>query len=184
MPAGRKSLAAEWLTEDGLILLEGWAREGLKDDDIANKIGISKSTFYEWKKKYQDFSDALKKGKAPVDFKVENQLLQSALGHFVTVKEPMKLKTVKRIDGKMIEEERVEYVDKQIYIAPVPICQFFWLKNRKPDKWRDKQEAQVSLSTGQLADLIDGLKEPVDNDLYAEAAGVDGAVAQEQAETD
>lgn len=144
MPAGRKSLAAEWITEDGLILLEGWAREGLKDDDIANKIGISKSTFYEWKKKYQEFSDALKKGKAPVDFKVENQLLKSALGYFVTVKEPVKVRTKKQMKDKgTIEEEHIEYVDKEIYIPPSPICQFFWLKNRKSDRWRDKPECST-----------------------------------------
>ena len=47
-----------------------------------------------------------------------------------------------------------------------------------------KDSVDVSVDTGQLADLIDGLKEPVDDDIYAETAGIDGAVAQEQAETD
>lgn len=41
----------EWLTEEGLLLIEGWARDGLIDEQIAGNMGISTSTFYEWKKK-------------------------------------------------------------------------------------------------------------------------------------
>lgn len=139
--AGRKSMVDEWITEDALILLEGWAREGLTDKDIADNIGIGYSTFTAWKAKNKAIQEALKKGKAPVDFKVENQLLKSALGYYVTVKEPIKLKTKKQLKDKgMIEEEKIEFVEKQIYIPPIPACQFFWLKNRKSDKWREKQE--------------------------------------------
>lgn len=163
MPAGRKGLSAEWLTEDGLILLEGWAREGLTDKQIQEKIGISYTTFYEWKKKYPEFADALKRGKAPVDFKVENQLLKSALGYYVTVKEPIKVRTKKQLKDKgTIEEEHIEYVDKQIYIPPVPICQFFWLKNRKPEKWRDKPITDTDVREIEdlrpLAEMIDPTK--------------------------
>lgn len=75
---------AEWLTEDGLTCLRGWAREGATDEQIAEYMGISRSTLYEWKKKYPDISDALKKGKAVVDFEVENALLNKALSGDVT----------------------------------------------------------------------------------------------------
>lgn len=75
---------SEWLTQDKLILLEGWARDGLTDEQIAAKCGIARSTLYEWKKKHKDFSDALKKGKEVVDFEVENALLKSALEGNVT----------------------------------------------------------------------------------------------------
>ncbi len=68
-----------WLTEDGLTLLEGWARDGLTDEQLAEKIDISTSTLYEWKKKYSEISEALKKNKEIVDFKVENALLEKAL---------------------------------------------------------------------------------------------------------
>lgn len=73
-----------WLTEEGLLLLEGWAREGLTDEQIANKIGISRSTLNDWKKKHPDISDTLKKGKEVVDTQVENALLQSALDGNIT----------------------------------------------------------------------------------------------------
>ena len=71
----------QWLTKEGLILIEGWARDGLTDVQIAKKIGISKQTFYDWQKRYPDFSDSLKKGKEIVDRQVENALLKKALGY-------------------------------------------------------------------------------------------------------
>lgn len=73
-----------WLTEDGLTLLEGWARDGLSDEQLAEKIGINRTTLYDWKKKYSDISDALKKGKEIVDIQVENALLKSALEGNIT----------------------------------------------------------------------------------------------------
>ena len=74
----------DWLEKDKLILLEGWAREGLTDEQIAHNMGIANSTYYEWKKKSKEISEALKKNKDIVDFEVENALLKSALEGNVT----------------------------------------------------------------------------------------------------
>ena len=115
----------DWLENDKLILLEGWARDGLTDEQIAKKIGIATSTFYEWKKKELEFSEALKKGKEVIDFEVENALLKRALGY-------------------EYEEETYENgiltkkVKKQV--APDTTAQIFWLKNRKPNNWKDRVE--------------------------------------------
>ena len=79
-----KSKANEWLEQDKLTLLEGWARDGLTDEQIANNIGISRSTLFEWRKNNQDISNALKKGKEVVDYEVENALLQNALNGNIT----------------------------------------------------------------------------------------------------
>lgn len=153
--AGRKSQVGEWLTDDGLILLEGWARDGLTDKEIAAKIGISQSTFYDWKNKFSQFSEAIKKGKAPVDYKVENQMLKSALGYTVKVKKAVKLKTKKQLTGKgVIEEEHIEFVEEEVYIPPNQAAQFFWLKNRRPDKWRDKVVEAADTSTLDRLDEI------------------------------
>ena len=75
---------AEWLTEDGLLMIEGWARDGLTDEQIAGNMGIAYSTFREWCKSQPALSAALKRGKAPVDIQVENALLKKALGGDVT----------------------------------------------------------------------------------------------------
>lgn len=91
----------EWIEPEGLIRLEGWARDGLTDEQIASNCGISPGTLYDWKNKHPEISKALKKGKEVVDYEVENALLKRALAGDTT-------------------------------------AQIFWLKNRRPDKWRDK----------------------------------------------
>lgn len=67
-----------------LDLIEGWARDGLTDEQIYNSLGIGKSSFYEYKNKYVEFSDALKNGKEVVDYQVEKALLTKALRGDVT----------------------------------------------------------------------------------------------------
>lgn len=74
----------EWLEKDNLILIEGWAREGLTNEQIANNMGINVKTLYDWKKNQSNICNALKKGKEVVDFEVENALLKNALDGNVT----------------------------------------------------------------------------------------------------
>lgn len=114
-----------WLTPEGLIKLEGWARDGLTDEQIAKNMKISPATLYNWKKDHLEILESLKKGKEVVDYEVENALLKRALGY--TVKEEKLTK-----DGEVIELEREVPGDVT--------AQIFWLKNRKPDSWRDKPE--------------------------------------------
>lgn len=74
----------KWLEPENLLRVEGWARDGLTDEDIAANMGISRSTLNNWKNKYSDISDALKKGKEVVDRQVENALLKEALDGNIT----------------------------------------------------------------------------------------------------
>ena len=74
----------EWLEEDKLILLEGWARDGLSEDQIAKNMGITRPTLWDWKKKEINIFNALKKGREVVDFEVENALYKSAMEGNVT----------------------------------------------------------------------------------------------------
>jgi hypothetical protein len=67
-----------WKSHDGLLLIEGWARDGLTNEQIAHNIGISRETLNVWTKKYSDISDALKKSKDVVDRQVENALFKKA----------------------------------------------------------------------------------------------------------
>ena len=74
----------KWQEPDNLVLLQGWARDGCTDEELAKKMNISPSTLYEWVKKYPEISEAIKKGKEVVDYEVENALLKKALGGDVT----------------------------------------------------------------------------------------------------
>jgi len=96
----------KWLEPDGQILLQGWARDGLTEEQIAHNMGISARTLTAYKKQYSPILLALKKGKEVVDFAVENALLKKALSGDVT-------------------------------------AMIFWLKNRRPDKWRDRHEMRM-----------------------------------------
>lgn len=124
----------EWLEPESLLLIEAWARDGLTDEQISANMGISTSTFYEWKKNYPEFSESLKKGKEVVDIQVENALLKRALGYKYT-------ETTSEVgeDGEM-------RVTKQVTkeVVPDTTAQIFWLKNRKPTFWRDKQNIEHS----------------------------------------
>lgn len=147
-----------WRTPEGLTLLEGWARDGLTDEDLARKIGINRATFYDWKNRFSDISDAVKKGKEIVDFEVERKLLDSALGFKVTVRKPIKVKTEKQKVGEgKIVEERIVYAEEEIYVPPNATSQIFWLKNRRPDKWRDKPEAPEAADDN-LKQYLEGMK--------------------------
>lgn len=241
---GSRGKYKDWLTDEGLLKLEGWARDGLTDEQIAINIGIRRTTLYDWKKKYSDISDALKKGKEVIDRQVENALFKSAIGYeYIEVTKERIIDTgqKKRHDGEseLTEEEweislayfngHCAYCDKQSsmtkdHLDPlknggklsfnnvIPACQscnsskkdnqwlswyqkqkfynkerakkiseyiqftlvfpknekkdddgklivtkevtkfikpdttagIFWLKNRKPDVWRDKKETELS----------------------------------------
>ena len=74
----------EWLEPDNLILLEGWARSGLTEEQIAHNMGISRTSLWDWKKKEPNILNTLKKNKDIVDFEVENALLKNAMEGNVT----------------------------------------------------------------------------------------------------
>lgn len=126
------------------IWAEGLAKLGKIEDDIAAAMGIHVSTLRDWKKKFPEFSVALKIGKSEADTQVENSLFKRAMGY-----EYEETKTVN--DG-----ERVEKTIKQV--APDVTAQIFWLKNRKPEEWRDKVHQEVTGKDGgpvQITNLSD-----------------------------
>ena len=113
----------KWLKEENLLLLEGWARDGLTDEQIAKNMGISVKTLFNRKTSYLPILQALKKGKEVVDYEVENALLSSALEGNTT-------------------------------------AQIFWLKNRRPDKWRDKQKEETDKTAlDKLDNILNEIKE-------------------------
>ena len=140
----------EWLTPDGLLQLEGWARDGLTDDQIAAKIGITRSTFYAWANKYADFSDAIKKGKAPVDIQVENALLKRALGYDYeeTTKEV-------RIEPGGKQQTTIKTVKK--HVPGDVTAQIIWLNNRKPATWRRDRQAPPAADAAQDDGFLEAL---------------------------
>ena len=147
----------QWLTEEGLLQLEAWARNGLTNEQIAANMGITRETLRVWCNTYPVISAALKRGKEVVDIQVENALLKRALGY--------SYKEITRESQFNPQTEQYEMVvTKEITkeVVPDTTAQIFWLKNRKPDEWRDKKDVEHSgsvnnpfaaLSTEQLLKL-------------------------------
>lgn len=154
---GRAGKYLDWITDDGLLLLRGFARDGLTDKEIAEKkIGVSERTLTDWKARFPSVSSALKQGRLPADYEVEDSLHKSAVGFVIKLKKPIKLKTKKQLKDKgTIEEERIEYAEEEIYIAPQVAAQIFWLKNRRRDKWRDRPEGTELQENPLLQSLLD-----------------------------
>lgn len=75
---GRKTKYDDFIDRKGLVLVEGWARDGLTDLQIAKNIGVAMSTFCDWKNKHPEFSEALKRSKDVADYEVENALFKKA----------------------------------------------------------------------------------------------------------
>ena len=130
------------------------------NEQIAKNMGISRSTLNEWKKKFPDISDTLKRSKEVVDVEVENALLKRALGYSTT--EVTRERALNPETGK-VELVVTKAVTKEV--PPDTTAQIFWLKNRRPDLWRDKQNVELSgevasnpfagLTTEQLIKLAD-----------------------------
>lgn len=137
-----------WLTPEGLLKIEGWARDGLTDEQIAINIGIGYSTLQTWKSKYQDIQDTLKRGKEVVDRQVENALLKRALGY--TYEE---ITYEGGVETKRVVKE----------VVPDTTAQIFWLKNRKREAWADRQNIELSQpiddSIREMEDYFERLKE-------------------------
>lgn len=119
------------MTQEGLLKIEGWARDGCTDKEIAANIGINPDTLYTWKKKFPILADTLKKGKDVVDRQVEKSLLQRALGYSYE-------ETSKKYEGGVMTERKVT----KKHVPPDTTAQIFWLKNRKPEQWRDKPRSE------------------------------------------
>lgn len=149
----RKTRIDQLFDEDTLVLIEGLARDGYTNQDIAGRLGIEPSVLYNAKRERPEINAAINRGKQVVDYKVENALLKSALGY--KTKET-KVTTIMRY-GKVVEEQK-ETLEKEV--PPNSISCQVWLYNRCPDKWKrnrdklleDEEEATIQVTVKRATD--------------------------------
>lgn len=123
--------------------LKNWTHSGMIEVDMAKKLGISEATFSNYKNKYPELTNLLSEAKIIPDQQVEDSLFKRAIGYSyeeVTNEAMLNPQTMK------YELEVTKVVTK--HVAPDVTAQIFWLKNRRPDKWRDKQEMQLNANVG------------------------------------
>lgn len=128
-PGGRPTKYDPDFVRQAAILCE----RGATDAEIAEIFDVSTRTLARWKADYPDFCQALNIGKDLCDQRVERTLYQKAVGFHYTEQEAIKVKRDKDL-------EEVEIVDVEKYAMPDNTSAIFWLKNRRPDRWRDRQE--------------------------------------------
>jgi len=162
-----KTVVDYWLTEEGLLLIKGWARDGHTYKEIAkDKLKISTSTLCVWQHKYPEIKEALKQCGEIVDRRVEDSLLNRALGYNYTETKT----TIENVGG-------IEVVKREIWEKHMPgdvtACAI-WLNNRKPGQFRrnhnieklkekelevrEKALKKAQEENGILEKLIEGLK--------------------------
>jgi hypothetical protein len=125
--------------------------QGLTRHDIAHNIGITVDTLARWQIRYPELREALRESRAVADVRVEGALYKRAIGYDVT---ETKSTVVKHPDGtQTVKQEKFDR-----HIPPDTSAQIFWLKNRKPQDWRDRREFEVDGTVG-LVQIIDDLKE-------------------------
>ena len=115
--------------EPRLEEIKAWCRDGATDEIICGKLGVGVSNFSRYKNQYPELADVLRENKDIVDMQVENALLKNALGY-----EYDEVKTIiEDIGGK--KTARKEITKK--FIPGDAKAQMFWLKNRKPEMWKN-----------------------------------------------
>ena len=126
---GRKSLFRE-----EILIAKAAARFGAIEDEIADELNISPGTLDNWKKTKPEFLSALKAGKEASDARVERSLYQRANGYSHPA-----VKAFMTRDGKIVEHHYIEHY------PPDPTSMIWWLKNRRPDRWRDAQHIDAAM---------------------------------------
>jgi len=124
----------------------GMARIGATDEEVAAALGADVRTLHRWKKSHAEFCHSLKEGKDAADARVQDRLFTRAVGYCCTEK-----RTKKDAKGAITEE-----IVTLKEVVPDVTAQIFWLKNRRPDLWRDVSEQRSS--TTNAAAVTEALK--------------------------
>ena len=127
-----------------LETIAGWAKNGLSHEQIARNLGVAESTFYEYKKQYPELSEALKRGAEDAILEVENALFKSACGFYYDEEALTK-------SGQVVEVTK--------YSKPNVSAITFFLKNKRPEQWKEKQEIQAEVSQCVIFEGEDDIKD-------------------------
>lgn len=126
---------------------------GATDAEIADFFGVTVRTIYRWKAAHDEFCQALKAGKELADNRVERSLYQKATGFTYVEQQAFKVKKVEYLNGKRLSEtEELKVVDVERFSPPDTTAMIFWLKNRRPEQWRDKTEHVIRHELAQMSD--------------------------------
>lgn len=134
--------------------ITGWAKQGSTNEEMAKMLGVSLAVLYEWKKKYPEFKEAIKKGQMVADGELLNSAFQQSTGFKYREQQGFKVKAWESILDpatgieKLVQVEHVEVVEVEKFCPPNPTMNIFMLKNRLPDQYKDKREHELTGKDG------------------------------------
>ena len=128
-----------WSTPEHLSLITALAAEGFTIKQIAEKIGVSRTTFYKWRQDEPLIEEALEKGTAEANWEIEKSLFQRALGYDV---EEIKYKW--KYDANAREYKWVEDTKILKHVPGDSTCMLFWLRNKMPDEYRNNVQRELN----------------------------------------
>lgn len=136
----------EWIAPEGLEQITNWAAKGLTHTEIAESMGISRETLYQWINKFADVSDAIKKGRKLSVQAIENKFFQTAFGEVYEEIEVIEEKTILDTNGK--EHKIVDKKTTKRKMPPNVTAQIFYLKNHagysdKPKGFEDIEDSDA-----------------------------------------
>lgn len=114
--------------DEFVVQAEKLCKLGATDMEVADFFEVEVRTLYRWKAEHDDFCQALKAGKAEADARVERSLFARATGY-----------EHDEVDIRVLGGGIVQTPIRKHYPPDTTAC-IFWLKNRRPDEWRDRQE--------------------------------------------
>lgn len=141
--------------------------KGISEEEVQKVLGICSSTYSKYKKEHPEFKEATEFDRQIADGLVEEALLKLALGYTVKQKKAHKLKKSHYDEReKKVEEEWIEIVEEEQKIPPSLSAQTFWLKNRCPELWNDKdlkkdenEDTQGGIIEIPLAEIVGAINE-------------------------
>lgn len=127
-----------------LEFVKAAARMGNSEEEISKQLGVSYSTFREYKKKHPELQAALSEGADDANGAVVNALHRRALGYTVKVRKVFKIKKPVIEDGRKIAEEEVlETGEEDVHVPADTKAIIFWLTNRIPELWKSSPDASL-----------------------------------------
>jgi len=135
MPGGRPSS----FRPEFPALARNYCLLGATNEKLAELFGVAGATIDKWIKEKPEFSGAIKEGRDIADARVGQALYERATGY--------SHKAVKlfQFEGAIVEGEYIEHY------PPDATSMIFWLKNRRPDLWREKSETTVTVTNDRRA---------------------------------
>lgn len=128
-----------------LDLIESWYRNGAIDIDVARNLNVGYSTYLKYKNDYPELRARTQVGKEEADLKVESALFKNATGFYYQEEVAIKCKESYYDEkGKKVEKEHVEVVEVEKYAKPDTMSQMYWLNNRDPKNWSQKQKIEMT----------------------------------------